>query len=445
MRKVFKYVWNQVHGAQGPSFKWDDAAKVNGDRKFGLMLKNGSEWADMIELKITVTREGGGSAKIRADDPNVNVYDHIFQHDRIRLRNPNPAGPPQEVLLKVAKQQRGEPLSVIAVDGTGTLAPPKNTGSSETGWSVHRNRVRPSGKARGLDNKLLKDGLESYDICTLVAFLAEDYALGLSRWLKTNHKSIMEQIVSAKTDRNDLLCHQSVGLLETSKWVKCCTEYGGLIAACVQSGLLHQHWNDKFARDMQCLNDQAPSNYVPPATTAYTMITRRGERIKQLTGKQAELFKNLTDGMYDRDQHPRWKIQAPSGSGKTLLCVTMALSHVAKRVRVHRNLADDSDAKATEVRDRFLLITHSVTLVGQCVNELVGENHGDLRIERVVGPAPPGEADWVELKSSEFPKVTVAVVTIDALTRRVLHLEEHGPGGQPDKFCLQMCTRAGGV
>ena len=203
VRKVFEHVWNEVHGdgAHDPSFNWDDAtnAMVGGDRKFGnwddgamagtrrkfgLMIKNGSEGMDMAKLDgLTVTREGD-STKGRADDVAVNVHDHIFRHDRITPGNPDPAGDPPCINLKVVKQQqKGEPKSVILVDGR-TLPPPRNAGSSEAGWSIHRNRVRPSGKASGLDQKLLVDGLESCDVSTLVDFLAEDYALGLSSWLK---------------------------------------------------------------------------------------------------------------------------------------------------------------------------------------------------------------------------------------------------------------------
>ena len=183
-------------------------------------------------------------------------------------------------------------------------------------------------------------------------------------------------------------------------WDKCCSERGDLIAACGKKRLLDRCWIDTFPRDLQCLNDQPLIDCVPPATTAYEMPTRRNERIKQpaahVTCKQADLLTRLTYGLHDTDQHPRWKMQAPSGSGKTLLCVSMALFHFSKRVNVHRNLRGTSNTDERAVRDRFLLIAHSTALVEQCVDDLLGGTR-NLVTERVANCSE--ETDWIELQA----------------------------------------------
>ena len=106
VRKVFKYVWNQVHGAQGPSFKWDDAAKVNGDRKFGLMLKNGSEWADMIELKAKV-KELKATRVEQARNAAMKRDNEGLQHKLMQL----------EEELRALKQAKDNELKEVARDG----------------------------------------------------------------------------------------------------------------------------------------------------------------------------------------------------------------------------------------------------------------------------------------------------------------------------------------
>ena len=107
------------------------------------------------------------------------MHDHLKQGDLIRLVNPNPAGVPQHVDLKVAKAPKGPPVPGAATTLARTpakTAPMKNTGKAQPGWKVHRNTVRPSSKvpdSKTVEGKLLHGGLSQHDLTALSGFMTD--------------------------------------------------------------------------------------------------------------------------------------------------------------------------------------------------------------------------------------------------------------------------------
>ena len=152
-RQVFVHVWNIVHS----DFPWDDAAMVDHGvpaasvRKFGLMIKQGSEWAaPMVELPFTVTIMADGTLQATTGNARVYTDNHVKPNDRIRLVNPDPAATPPHLNLIVGKRNgKGLPDQEVHLD----LARMKlaeslshGGGGGSTQWKLHRNAVRKASK-----------------------------------------------------------------------------------------------------------------------------------------------------------------------------------------------------------------------------------------------------------------------------------------------------------
>ena len=102
----------------------------------------------------------------------------------------------------------------------------------------------------------------------------------------------------------------------------------------------------------------------------------------RLTAQQAKLFGKLSDVLGRTGYHPRWKIQAPSGSGKTVLCIKLALWHIRSRLAFHQDeMAERQVGGVDAAGDRFLLLTHSDTLVAECADELEVAASGEMVVE----------------------------------------------------------------
>ena len=82
------------------------------------------------------------------------------------------------------------------------------------------------------------------------------------------------------------------------------------------------------------------SAYGTPSATAW-------QRVKRLTEQQWKAFKEIDAGAADR-----LLIQAPSGSGKTVLCVKLALRFLATRLQLD---ADEGGANPCAIGRPFRL------------------------------------------------------------------------------------------
>ena len=428
------HVWNVVH----PDFPWDDDARVDHGmpavlvRKFGLMIMQGSEWdAPMVELPLTVTITADGRLQANAENARMYTDNHVKPNDRVRLVNPDPAATPQHIDLIVGTRKgKGLPDQEVHLDVASmklARASPNNDGGTQ--WKLCRNSVRPASRVDAtIEHTLLHRGLEGYDVTSLTQLLRMDTGLGLSPHLRQHCPAVRDFIGGKSTDpqhlsydRNNFIGHLTGGLLKTDQYAKLCSKYRGMIQTMVDEGLLAPGWVDGFAAHLASLDSQQLLVELDlPAKSTIDELRKRDKRVKRLTLAQAKLFKKLTGMLGQTGYPPRWAVQAPSGSGKTILCIKMALWHVERRANPDlASVVGDGPNPA----DRYLLLTHSKTLVTECVRELVDSSMREIEIElcqQVRDDLPKSlrksaEAGvWVELKARKGSGA-VTVATIDAV------------------------------
>jgi superfamily II DNA or RNA helicase len=129
----------------------------------------------------------------------------------------------------------------------------------------------------------------------------------------------------------------------------------------------------------------------------------------------------------------RMLIQAPSGSGKTLLCVKLAVDWAEDEREERGGGAFFGPAQSDDVGSwAVLLLTHSAALAEQTAEEVAVEmstrSNAKSTWSPMEGACPAGHGYVAHV--AESPKVQVHVMTIDGLTDFVRSSASAGRGGE---------------
>ena len=421
--QVFRAIWNNLSPCC--DFPCDDDSRVmhNGKSvsKFGLLLVQGSAWdGKMNQLPFTITRSG---TKVQMDNGYKAAYDAgpecVYPGDRVYLVSPKVltvvtqlcrhsdcnkktrawsdikeleahwindhkySDKPEDDLAKflivkaiVAPAQPSTP-GLLQLSDKPRVAGHKDT-KFKSGWTVFRNAMRPcAGTADNstMKRSLLDTGLQSQDVTSTAGFLLNDEGLPLMKYVNATYPDIVTWLGGDRNDRNNLNYHLLGGVIPTEAFQRMTTRQRTAVEGLVKHELLKPEWagNDgTYAAHLDSLNKAEFFTTLDlPAKTTAGQLVKRGRRIKRLTLAQAELYMKLVRVLGARTSgpsKPRFTIQAPSGSGKTLLCIKTALWHVENQLQLHKMGASPDHSS-----DRFLLLTHSTTLVTLCVAELEAE------------------------------------------------------------------------
>ena len=139
---MFVNVWNKKH----PDYQWDDDAMVEDPedstkqvRKFGLLIKNGSGFDNMVNTQKTVEWIGKKFTMKDGSDP----YAIVQKGDMIRLVNKDPHSSPKELNLKVNDKARSMDDNVININN-----PPPNPTTKTIEFELLVNQVGKSSKVK---------------------------------------------------------------------------------------------------------------------------------------------------------------------------------------------------------------------------------------------------------------------------------------------------------
>ena len=155
---MFFNVWNKKH----PDYQWDDDAMVMVKdpndptkqvrvRKFGLLIKNGSGFENMVKTHKTV--EWTGKMFTMKDDP----YTIVQKGDMIRLLNKDPHGSPKEFEFKVNAKAKNTGASTINISN-----PPKNP-AEKSEFELLVNQVGKSAKVKITEREIIR-----MNICDII-------------------------------------------------------------------------------------------------------------------------------------------------------------------------------------------------------------------------------------------------------------------------------------
>ena len=156
-------------------------------------------------------------------------------------------------------------------------------------------------------------------------------------------------------------------------------------------------------------------------------VQRGACKAKRLTGAQARLLAYLRERIKSRDGKRRFGIQAPSGSGKSLLCVKLAAKLVTDKLVsiIHPGCFKEEAPARPEASLNVLLLSHSVAMVRVTRDELMVDlgqrvNIGlgmDVCFE-ALGDVAAGHGYRVHTMSQRY--IEIHVMTIDGLVERQL-------------------------
>jgi hypothetical protein len=173
------------------------------------------------------------------------------------------------------------------------------------------------------------------------------------------------------------------------------------------------------------------------AKTGLQKIGKAMKVVDLLTEQQAETFDYLGDGLdfnaaAGRNAHVL--IQAPSGSGKTLLCTKLAERFIVERVKVQQKRTqvqlakavggDGGDGSASSVDagakpNRMLLLTHSAVLVNKTAADIAAAlGAGEVMV--TTDPAPitnesaAAQPTCICIQSTAVSTIHVLIMTADA-------------------------------
>ena len=161
-----------------------------------------------------------------------------------------------------------------------------------------------------------------------------------------NHvpKGIQQLINAARMYRNELVGHLVGGNVLETTYEKCCERYTKLMKECETEGLLESEYHQAFVKTLNDLKNCAtlPMSPIHSNDSLSQKLAKTDENLIVLTAKQQEFLNNLP-----RTKN-RFLIRSPPGSGKTTLCIYLAL----------RFLFQMKNVEETE-QQRFLLLVHS--------------------------------------------------------------------------------------
>jgi len=256
-----------------------------------------------------------------------------------------------------------------------------------------------------------------WDISFLHHFLMDDN-LGLLNGLD----DLRTAITNLKDARNAVIHPQDYALTKTFR-DKVRGFLNEFLTACVDKyQVFDDSWKQNVLEELTALQS---GRYMVcqdlPCRGVQGFLRRSAQGAKTLRSRQAELFDHIIARLNRSTHGERLLIEAPSGSGKTVLCVKIAANFLLESINATSNKY--FPAIAPRVPDALLLLSHSAALVQHTVEELKSD------VEYCIGPdakvqclALQGCLDGqpgCRLYLDHRPEIQVHVMTIDSLSRLV--------------------------
>lgn len=193
----------------------------------------------------------------------MDAYSIVQKGDHIKLTHPTLSG--QSIKLRVDAQQESTTKSkintIICKDMRNKIGKLSSSNSATlTGWTMHRNEIRPSGQVLNVNfkKKLKQEGLTELDISALAFFLSD------KRMKLQLSPAIISSIDRLRHVRNEHICHLLGGRITDKLYDRFCEAFKQFFQHCIEKDLLNDYHLSNFEADLYALADCPVQNYVPP-------------------------------------------------------------------------------------------------------------------------------------------------------------------------------------
>jgi hypothetical protein len=221
-----------------------------------------------------------------------------------------------------------------------------------------------------------------------------------------------------KDDRNEKVAHE--GCVSNAEFAEATRNVRRFAVSCVDKcGLFDAAWKERLDAMVAAVSVArfTVNNLDLPCRRLNDFIERSQRRAVTLTSLQGELIDTITEG-YKLGIVRRRLIQAPSGSGKTIVCTRLVTRFIVDRWKAHSGkfFAATVPTNATAV-----LITHSVALVEESADAVAASllrSTGFDACRKPMRECPlPGHG--VAVHVAGCPELQVHVMTIDGFIKTV--------------------------
>ena len=286
---------------------------------------------DWKELPFTATHKAGSNL-VEAEDATVRLSLHLKRGDKVRLMGPDGTIEAEGAVLNRAKKDSDDHVL-------------RNSRMPHNGATADRTGLRVlvadplEVPAAGIstpttEHKLLFDGLASFDVTSVFQFTVLDKEHKLLEHAHSGNDMLRQLFTDVKNVRNNSWAHAGGGEIDRAGYAEDCATLQRWADACATAGLFDPEDAEQVATAIKQLDQQvylAEGHELDLATGPLGELSAAERRAITLTRGQAAEFTKLWDAV--QAQGSRLLVQAPSGSGKTVICVKLAARFLVEAAR----------------------------------------------------------------------------------------------------------------
>ena len=376
MQKCMVRLWNEKY----PAHKWQRATRVErktrnhttGAIVTEQLFKSGLDYLEGAwkELPFTVTHKAN-SDTLEADNPTVQLAAHLKRKDLIRLVAPDGTIECPGVQVKLRGQ--GDPTQHTFPKG---MVPKNDTATDRVGLKVlvpdATVPAPPPHEATNETNmrKLLHEGLGSFDVTAVITFVKKIKTHGLLA--HSPHCAALEPLFrSLAFIRNNSWGHVTGAAVDDDQYREDCGKIQDWANECAKARLLDPTDAELVSSVIEQLDKQVylvEGHKISLLTGVQGDIAKAERRMITLTQSQTETFQKLWVTV--QVQGSRRLVQAPSGSGKTVICVKLAAQFLDEAARLAELSKTFRASTESHKAPALLLLAHSEVLATQIAKEL---------------------------------------------------------------------------
>jgi hypothetical protein len=226
-------------------------------------------------------------------------------------------------------------------------------------------------------------------------------------------------ITKIKYDRNTKVAHE--GCVTDVEYDEARRNIRRFAVACVDKcGLFDAAWREHLEAKVEAVSIArfTVHDLHLPCRSLNEFVERSQRKAVTLTKLQSELLDNITESIKLGNASRRFLIQAPSGSGKTIVCTRLVARFIVDRLTAQSGkfFTTPTLTNATAV-----LITHSVALVEESAHELAASLTRSTGFDTCSEPMRecPLPGHGVAVYVAGRPELQVHVMTIDGFIKTV--------------------------
>ena len=285
----------------------------------GILFLEGDHWK---ELPFTATHKAGSNL-VEAEDATVQLSLHLKRGDKVRLLAPDGT---IEAEGAVQSRARKDPDDHVLRSGQ---MPHNGATADRAGLRVlvlDPQAVPAAGiSTPTTEHKLLFDGLASFDVTSVYQFVAMDKGHKLLEHAHPGNDGLRQLFKDVKNGRNDSWGHATGAVVGEAAYRDACAAMKRWADECVGVKLLNPEDAVQMASVIEQLDGQqyfAEGHTISLLTGVQGALAKADRQIITLTKLQTATYGRTWDAMLRRSA--RMLVQAPSGSGKTVICVKLA-------------------------------------------------------------------------------------------------------------------------